>query len=81
MIRCVGNIREGADGRYFVTCRGKVSHLNAFHSDTGSQEFVDNWIRENCQYPAEIYGYTTVVFQNEGEAALFWMTFRKDRAE
>lgn len=83
MIRCVGNIRE-ADGRYFITCRGREGYLNTFYYKRDppvERTFVEDWIKGNCQHPAEIYGSSSVVFADEGDAALFWMTFRKDRVE
>lgn len=91
MIRCIGNAREGGDGRYYVTCRGSEGHLNPFYNaedvpyyggDMDGDEnrrIVNDWIAKNCAKPAEVYGQTSVVFESEDDAALFWFTFRHDK--
>lgn len=96
MIRCLGQVREGADGRYYVTVRGAEGSMNPFYiadispptfhggspiatpeQATQCRSFVDNWIIKNCAGEAEIFGNTSVVFEDQGDAGLFWMTFTK----
>jgi hypothetical protein len=94
MIRCIGNIREGGDGRYYVTCRGSEGHINPFYTDLdgdlgcdiaqsergeAARRFVNEWVAKNCSAKAEVFGNATMAFHDDGDAGLFWMTFKSDK--
>lgn len=78
MIRCVGNVRQGGDGRYYMTCRRlDDDFLGVFYHNVGAIEFADKWIDDNCKSPAHVYGTSTIAFDDEADASLFWFTFSK----
>lgn len=40
MIRCIGQVREGGDGRYYITCRGAEGHMNPFFQEEGETDWL-----------------------------------------
>lgn len=42
----------------------------------GNIKLVNEWIAANCAKPAKIFGSGSVVFEDEGDALLFWMSFK-----
>jgi hypothetical protein len=88
MIKAHSRARQGGDGRFYVTVRGEPEFMNpfyrsddtAYYLNAGTVEdncaFVEKWIEKNCTNKAEIFGSTSVVFDDESDAVLFWLTFK-----
>lgn len=77
MIVCRTNVREGGDGRFYISVSGDEGVNPFYHSNDEYQirtEYVQNWCNENCAHGFEIYGPSTLCFDDPADAALFWFT-------
>jgi hypothetical protein len=87
VIRCHSSAREGGDGRFYVTVRNTddlgfnpftESPFDPRSIDRAAERkaFVNVWIEANCAHEASIFGGSSVCFDDESDAVLFWLTFK-----
>jgi hypothetical protein len=77
-LRVKGKVRNGADGRFYVSVRYREEDndfgalIAPFTSEENKAAVMD-WVEANCVGPAEFHGLNSLVFIEQEDAILFML--------
>jgi hypothetical protein len=81
-LRAKGNVRNGADDRFYVSVRYREEGdgLDTLVAPFTNQDNIDaimRWCQDNCIGAFEPFGNNTIVFEEQEDAILFLLRLRR----